>query len=162
MYCLNQKTMKSIDTRELQERLEELESLECDLEIAKDTLQDARDALEEYEHMESYCEGDDGHRELENEVAEAEEEVNDIDFDETDLEELRDLKAEIGDEWDYGVQLIPIDEFTEYCKEMLEDCGDIPKNLPGYIAIDWDQTAENLKPDYSEVVYNGEAYYHRT
>jgi hypothetical protein len=50
---------------------------------------------------------------------------------------------------------------VDYCQELLEDIGDIPKGLPGYIVIDWEATAENLKADYSTVDFDGQTYYYR-
>jgi hypothetical protein len=68
---------------------------------------------------------------------------------------LADLAGNGGDEqwrgdW-YPVSLIRDHHFTAYCRELLEDCGDIPKDLPHYVAIDWDATADNLRVDYSSV-----------
>lgn len=36
-----------------------------------------------------------------------------------------------------------------FVSTILEDCGDIPQNLPSYIHIDWDKTAWNVMLDYS-------------
>lgn len=85
------------------------------------------------------------------------------------LEELQTLKTlaeEAKDyvpDWEYGATLIRYSYFTEYCREMLEDCGDIPSNLPWYIAdhIDWEDVARELKVDYKEVEFNGVVYYVR-
>lgn len=66
-----------------------------------------------------------------------------------------------GGEWRHGVQFIPEDDFTDYCKELLEDCGELPKDLPWYIVINWEDTADNLKADYSEVEYQGTTYLYR-
>lgn len=37
----------------------------------------------------------------------------------------------------------------EFVKQLLEDCGDIPK-LPSYIYIDWEKTARDIMYDYVE------------
>jgi Antirestriction protein (ArdA) len=68
---------------------------------------------------------------------------------------MEDLKGNGGDEqwrgdW-YPVTLIRDHYFTDYARELLEDCGDIPKDIPHYIAIDWDATADNIRVDYSSV-----------
>ncbi len=42
--------------------------------------------------------------------------------------------------------------------KLLEDIGDLPSDLPSYIEIDWDKTADNLRVDYSEVEYQGTTY----
>jgi hypothetical protein len=41
---------------------------------------------------------------------------------------------------------------------MLEDCGEIPRDLPHYIAIDWEATAQNIRVDYTEIDFDGQAY----
>lgn len=38
----------------------------------------------------------------------------------------------------------------EFVQELVEDCGDIPKDLPAYIHIDWEGTARDVMMDYSE------------
>lgn len=78
-----------------------------------------------------------------------------------ELDELEAIRDEVGDEWKDGVRFIPEDDFTDYCKELLEDIGDLPKDLPWYIVINWEDTADNLKADYSEVEYQGTTYLYR-
>ena len=76
--------------------------------------------------------------------------------------ELEALRDEINSsEWQYGLLLIRESEFTGYCEEMLKDCGDLPQDIPSYIAIDWEKTAENLSVDYSEVEINGVTFLYR-
>ena len=41
------------------------------------------------------------------------------------------------------------DNDVDFVQELLEACGDIPKDLPHYIAIDWERTARNLMHDYT-------------
>ena len=43
----------------------------------------------------------------------------------------------------------------------MSDIGDLPKNIPRYIEIDWDKTADNLKQDYTSVTFDGADYYVR-
>ena len=143
-----------LDTRDLQERLEELQGLKEAVETAQSTvdelmvsdlaaaqpdfdekLDDARTELDEA------CEAFDGEAQAE-------------------LEELEALSEEVS-EWTSGNQLIPEDDFEDYCQELCEDIGDIPRDLPSYIVIDWEATARNLKADYSEVEYQGTTYLYR-
>lgn len=49
------------------------------------------------------------------------------------------------------------DNDIDFTMELLESCGDIPKDLPSYIHIDWEATARTIMYDYSEA--NG--YYFR-
>lgn len=78
-----------------------------------------------------------------------------------ELAALEELQAEAelyAPDWEYGAQLIRESYFVDYCKELLEDCGDLPKDLPGYIAIDWEKTADNIMVDYTGVEFDGVTY----
>lgn len=89
-----------------------------------------------------------------------------------DAEELHEiervldkLKGYGGDEqwrgdW-YPVTLIRDSYFVDYVQELLEDCGDIPANLPHYIHIDWEATARDVRVDYSSVEIDGVTYWYR-
>ena len=93
----------------------------------------------------------------------------DEDLDEDEAEELKNLLAlqneaeGYSDDWQYGSTLIRESYFVEYCKEMLQDIGDLPKDLPLYIEsnIDWEGVAEDLKVDYTEVGFDGVSYFVR-
>jgi hypothetical protein len=78
---------------------------------------------------------------------------------------LRELKGYSGDEqWDgdwYPITLICDSHFTDYAIELLEDCGDLPRNLPHYIAIDWEATARNIRVDYTAIEIDGQTYWYR-
>lgn len=84
-----------------------------------------------------------------------------------ELAELESLLAELqgcgGDEqWEgewYPLGLIRDDKFQEAMDEMLEDCGDLPKDLPGYLKITVDYDA--LQMDYSSVEFDGHTYLYR-
>lgn len=85
----------------------------------------------------------------------------DGDEDAHELISLRDLSKEASDiaaDWEYGEVLIHESYFVDHCKELIVDIGDLPKDIPAYIAIDWEETAENLKADYAEVDFDGETY----
>jgi chromosome segregation ATPase len=81
-----------------------------------------------------------------------------------EAEELRlllALKEEAGQytsEWDFGGTLISRDYFEEYVRELVQDIGDLPKNIPNYLAIDWEETAKNIEADYSEIDFAGNPY----
>jgi len=38
----------------------------------------------------------------------------------------------------------------DFVQDLCESCGDIPKDLPSYIHIDWEGTARDVMMDYSE------------
>lgn len=78
----------------------------------------------------------------------------------TALKDLADQGEGYGD-WRHGETLIHEDYFVDYCQEMLIDCGSLPKDIPDYLVIDWDATADNLKVDYTEVDFDGETYFMR-
>jgi hypothetical protein len=65
------------------------------------------------------------------------------------------------DDWEYGVGLIAERYFVEYCIELVSDIGDLPRDIPNYLVIDWEATAENLKQDYTEIDIDGTTYYVR-
>ena len=78
---------------------------------------------------------------------------------------LAELKGNGGDEqwrgdW-YPVTLIRESYFTDYAREMLEDCGLIPREFPNYIEIDWDATARNIRTDYTCTDIAGDTYWYR-
>ena len=62
-------------------------------------------------------------------------------------------------DWEYGALLIHEDYFETAMDEMLEDCGDIPRDLPSYLTITVDYAA--LKQDYTELDFDGQTYYIR-
>ena len=66
-------------------------------------------------------------------------------------------------DFEYGVSIIHEIYFEDYCRELVEDIGDLPRNLPAYIEnnIDWSGVAHDLKVDYSEAEYDGDTYYFR-
>jgi antirestriction protein len=45
------------------------------------------------------------------------------------------------------------DSDIDFTMELLESCGDIPKELPSYVHIDWEGTARDIMMDYSS--HNG-------
>lgn len=84
-----------------------------------------------------------------------------------DFEELQKLRAieeeckQYNSDWEYDALLIAESSFVDYVKDMLTDCGDIPKDIPQYVAIDWEQTAENIKVNYVPIQIEGSTYYIR-
>jgi hypothetical protein len=83
--------------------------------------------------------------------------------DTTELEELESLKKIADDcedsaDWEYGEALIRRSYFADYVEEMLKDCGEIPKEIPWYVVIDWEATARNIEQDYNTVDFDGVEY----
>lgn len=85
-------------------------------------------------------------------------------LDTDDAHELKILEAlakqgeDYAPDWEHGETLIRYSYFTEYVQELLEDCGEIPKNIPHYIEIDWETTARNVMSDYTHIDFDGVTY----
>ena len=78
---------------------------------------------------------------------------------------LEEVKGRGGDEqwrgdW-YPVTFLHADHFFEAMEELVKDIGDMPKEIPSYLVIDWVATAENLRADYSSVDIDGEEFWYR-
>ena len=91
-----------------------------------------------------------------------------LDDDETEEQQtLESLLEELkGNGWDeqwegdwYPVTLIRDSHFEESMDELLEDIGELPKDLPSYLSITVDYRA--LQQDYSTVDYDGVTYWYR-
>jgi hypothetical protein len=129
-----------IDTRELKERIEELESLR------EDALNDEReecDSCEECEECEDFLTAWNSSKDGE------------------ELKELESIAEEIGSEFIHGVTLILEDDFEEYAQELAEDtCGMPNSNQWPFYCIDWEYAAKELLHDYSSITYKGQEYYY--
>lgn len=111
-----------------------------------DDVIDTRDIIERIEELESDAET--GSDLTEEETAE--------------LNKLRDLIEECSQynsDTEYGATLINENYWVDYVKELLEDCGDIPRDLPHYIAIDWEETASNIQVDYVTITVDHHTYF---
>ncbi len=83
--------------------------------------------------------------------------------DSTELAILRELRAEVQDnntEWSDGVQLIRDSYFVEYAQELAEDIGQtVSAEKWPFNNIDWSSAARELQMDYTEVSFDGIAYW---
>ena len=78
---------------------------------------------------------------------------------------LLELAGNGGDEqwrgdW-YPLTLIRHRHFIDHVRELLEDCGTIPADLPHFVHIDWEATARDIRVDYSPIDINGVTYWYR-
>jgi len=78
---------------------------------------------------------------------------------------MEDLRGYGGDEqwrgdW-YPITLIRDSYFVEYAAELVSDIGDLPRELPSYIEIDWHRTAGNIRVDYTSITIDGVDYWFR-
>lgn len=103
-------------------------------------------------------------REVIGRISELESQKEDGSIDSNELDELTALKAlaeeaaQYSEDWVHGSTLIRETYFTDYCEQMVDDVGDLPRDIPSYLVIDWNATAENLKVDYTEVDFDGVGY----
>ena len=151
-----------IDSRDVIARIEELEEERQDLvealDDARDTLGDAKDDTS------AIADNPVDRLEAEERLSAAKVALSEWDADNGDeLKALRDLMEEAGSspDWEYGESLIRDSYFTEYAQQLLEDCGELPPDLPSYIEIDWEATARNLRVDYFSVDFDGVTYWIR-
>jgi len=78
------------------------------------------------------------------------------------LESLAEEASGYAADWQHGEALIRDSYFKEYAEQLAEDCGMIqagatwPNNC-----IDWDEAARQLQQDYTEVDFDGVAYWIR-
>ena len=134
-----------IDTRDLAEKREELQT---DL---VDSFNDFFDTeIEDFDELIKYID------DSENEDVQEWRYDNSNDFEH--IEEIDELEEEIS-EFSFGETLIPEDDFTEYCEDMVDDCYNL-RDVPGFIKdnINWEGVASDLSVDYTNVTYQGKSY----
>lgn len=126
-----------IDSRDVQERIDELQS-------EFDSL------VDEYEDVDGE---EDAGEDLLNWLEE-----NGDEF--VTLLEVKEEVEQYTSEWDDGAFMIADNHFEDYAQELAEDTGAIDRNAKWPLThIDWDAAAEELKCDYSEVTIAGKSYW---
>ena len=140
--------MNILDTRDLAEKREELQT---------DLVNSFNDYFEteigDFDELIKHIDNSDNE--------DVEEWRDDKVYDFEHIDEINELEDEIT-EFSFGETLIPNDDFTEYCKDMVEDCYNL-KDVPDFIKyhINWDGVASDLEVDYRSVTYQGETYFYR-
>ena len=119
---------------------DDIESKQEDITEANDDL-DAEDAVDEQVEISERIE------QLEQELVELE----------ADAETIFELERSCED-YAHGETLINEEYFTEYAKNMAEDCGSENLDNWPYNCIDWDQAAQNLQMDYTTIEWEGESF----
>lgn len=138
--------MNILDTRDLIERRDELK-------------QEILDSfLETFEH---YADDTDSYEDIRFDEEELESWKSDWEDEIEEIEEIDSLEDEIGGEFEYGEAMIDTDDWEYYVRDLLEDTGDVPRDFPSWIVIDWEATASNVSQDYNIVTYQGTDYYVR-
>lgn len=74
-----------------------------------------------------------------------------------ELLEFREAIKSYTRDWRYGVTLIDDNYTTEHFRSEIEN----EIEIPSYVEIDWDKTAENLLVYYSYAEYDGTKYWFR-
>ena len=160
---------KFADSRDVIATVDEVES---DIEMTKDCIteteeeiEDLRGEIDELESSEEpvLVEMDEKLKKveaLEKNLKEYEEELEEL---EDRLEDLKDFVEDLegyGD-WNCSETLIREDAIDEYLKDEAKDCGGFPDDFPSWITIDWDDTIDNLKQDYTSAEFQGTEYWMR-
>lgn len=146
-----------IDSREIIERIEELDQLRIEAgSNAYDAIMDDPGIRENGQDV--------------NTVADMARETALSDFDKTDEgHELKTLQALASEcegygDWDGGETLIRGTHFTEYAQQMADDTIEKFEEKSStwpFNCIDWDKASDELKHDYMAVDYDGVEYWMR-
>ena len=152
-----------IDSRDVIAGIEELESLQSNLNEAETAWKEAH---------EKFLNSEDEDGPLADELVEAEEAKSNAEdlFGEDGEKELADLQslAEEGSgspDWAYGETLIRDSYFETYCQELAEECGYMDAkhaNSWPFTCIDWERAARELQYDYTSIEFSGITYWIRS
>ena len=145
-------TESIIDTRDIQDRIDEIES---DIESLEDEITELSEEIDELDE-----ENADDKNEIDLKLDDIEDKRGQIEDLQEELSMLLDVRSEVP-EFSYGETLIYEDYWIEYVQELCEDCGYISKDFPYWIEIDWEATAKNVAMDYSTIELYGNTYYFR-
>lgn len=69
---------------------------------------------------------------------------------------VQDQASDYAEDWEDGATLIRESYFEEYMDETVEDCYEVPKELPSFMTIVLDYVA--LRMDYTAVDFDGVTY----
>lgn len=147
-----------IDSRDVIARIEELTDERDELQNAIDEAQEERDGMDDEENAQIIDAAEGAISTAQNALMVWERDNGD------ELKALESLAEEAegyADDWKYGATLVRDSYWAEYVEEMLKDCGDLPKDIPSYIVIDWEATADNIRADYTSVSFDGIDYWVR-
>lgn len=129
-----------IDSRDIIERIEELESILSDLWVV-DKEENPNTSFEDYIESVGILSTDPNH-------SLADEYLH--------LKAFADECELYTPDWQYGETLIHRNYFKECMDEMIEDCYELPRNIPYWMSITLDY--DTLEMDYVSVYLDGEEY----
>lgn len=143
-------TSDVVDTRDIEERIDELEddTVECDACDGGGYKLD-----EEGEETDVECP-----------ACKGECEVSALDeFEKEELAKLKKLRDEFSGDWEGGTTLVRESYFEDYAREFAQDLhGSSMREVHWpFSCIDWKEAAEELMQDYSSIEWDGVTYYYR-
>ena len=146
-------TENIIDTRDLQDRIDELND---DIDTLDNEISELSEEIDDLDENDP-----DDKNEIDLKLDDIEDKQGQIEDLQEELSMLLDVKSEVP-EFSHGETLIHENYWVEYVQDLCEDCGYISRDFPHWIAIDWDATADNVAMDYSTIELDGNTYYFRS
>lgn len=125
----------------------------------RDDVIDSRDVIERIEELEELCEGASEHATgWYVDGVDVTEEHDEL----VVLKALAKEASGYADDWEHGETLIRDSYFEEYAQELAEDIGAVNKDASWpNSCIDWEQAARELQMDYTVVDFDGVTYWVR-
>lgn len=123
---------------------------------------DSRDITERYEELQT--ELDDLESDLDESAKALESWKADNEFELNALKDIVE-QGESSSDWSYGETLIHDSAFDDYAEELAKDCCDVPVdqwNHWPFNCIDWSLASGQLKYDYTEITHGSESYWIRS
>ena len=146
-------TENVIDTRDIQDRIDELND---DIDTLENEISDLSEEIDELNEEDA-----DDKNEIDLKLDDIEDKQGQIEDLQEELSMLLDVKSEVP-EFSHGETLIHEDYWMEYVQELCEECDYITKDFPYWIEIDWEATAKNVAMDYSTIELDGNTFYFRS
>ena len=146
-------TENIIDTRDIQDRIDEIND---DIDTLENEISDLSEEVDELDE-----DNEDDKHEIDLKLDDIEDKKGQIEDLQEELSMLLDVQSEVP-EFRHGETLIHEDYWVEYVQALCEDCGYISKDFPCWIEIDWEATAKNVATDYSTIELDGNTFYFRS
>ena len=64
-------------------------------------------------------------------------------LDNFNIEDINNFNDAYQGQWDSG---------AEFAQNLAEDCGEVPRDMPSWIEIDWEKSWDNLDYDYTQSI----------
>lgn len=153
--------LDTIDSRDIIERIDELEG---NRQVLQDAIDEAQIELDEFDDDTNILKGRAEHRQAKVDLYNAQDELKEWnDGSEADelaaLDELNRQGAGISG-WKSGVMLIRDSYFETYAREYAESIGAIDSDARWPCdCIDWQEAADELQSSFTSVDFDGETYW---